>query len=171
MTPREEIREQLIERIVSLSKAQHRIQAKMSVTKLIDAEKTWEEKKNIQVVFTAKSIFDDGKTPMLNVDMWRYFSHLEDAGAIYLSELSTDSLYDLVEYYESRPTELGKKVIAALKERNLDKRAEIIKSSDPHYVLVSVSTVPGVADCRFIAEELGVEYDYDSSWGLFCYYV
>ena len=172
MINREDLRATLIEQIVRLSEGRHIIKAKMCVTKQMDAQKAWDEKKDMQTVFSAKSIFDTGKSPlMLNVDVWHNFLHLEDAGAMKLSELSTDSLFDLVEYYQSQPTELGKKVTAALKERNLDKRAEILKSDDPHFVLVAVSTVPGVADCRFIAEELGVEYEYDSSWGLFTYYV
>lgn len=68
-------------------------------------------------------------------------------------------------------TELGKKVMHALKDYHLDTRAEILESEDPHFVLVNVSTVPGIADCRFIAEKLNVEYEYDRSWGLFVFYV
>ena len=106
MIRRNKLREQLIKRIVELFRKVKTtsVYEKLCVTSLLNAQEAWEHKEDSQVVFTAKAVKDYGGHGELMIDLsvWRYCSHLEDAGACFLKQLSTDSLYDLIDYYEKR---------------------------------------------------------------------
>ena len=109
MTDRSELRKQLIKRIIELHKeaGTSALYGKICVTSLLDSEETWERKEDSQVVFCANSIVDYSNRGelMVNLKVWHYYSHQEDAGACFLRQLSTDSLYDLIEYYENKTKE------------------------------------------------------------------
>ncbi len=106
MICRKELREQLIKRLVELFKQvdYHGIYDTICVTSLLDARDAWEHKEDSQVVFIAKAVKDYSGFGELMVDLgiWRYYSHIEDAGACFLKQLSTDSLYDLIDYFEKK---------------------------------------------------------------------
>ena len=106
MINRKELREQLIKRVIELFKqaGTSSIYGKVMVTSLLNPQDAYEHKEDFQVVFSARAIKDYSGFGELMVDLsvWRYASHLEDAGACFLKQLSTDSLYDLIEYYESK---------------------------------------------------------------------
>lgn len=106
MICRKELREQLIKRIIELYKQAKTVSIddKICVTLLLDAEDAWEHKKDVQVVFSANAIKDYSGFGNLMVDLsvWKYYNHMEDAGACLLNQLSTDSLYDLIDYYKKR---------------------------------------------------------------------
>ena len=106
MIGRKKLRKQLIKRLIELYKQAKTVSIydKICVTSLLDAQDAWEHKEDSQVVFTAKAIKDYSGFGNLMVDLsvWKYHNHLEDAGACFLNQLSTDSLYDLIDYYEKR---------------------------------------------------------------------